>query len=567
MKEKLAAAWRRMVTAFREIIKDYPVTILCMVLVGLVWSGEEIAHRHAGGEFYEVLGHICMFLALCCPGTLFAEQLFRKSKIVRYVLCGLSALPSFLFVYLILVTKGKAELFSLDWSAYLTEIGYVLGTLFAVEVLVSLHFMRKASDVSFAEYCYSAFFRAAKMSVLSGVLSLGVLLVLLIFTELIYEPRVSIIGIAEMLIVCMFYFPGMLMAVSRYRSERAPFFSGLTLYALTPLLMSGMVIVYLYFIKMLITGELPKNQVFAIISALFCTGVVIWTLAASRSDQQMGRIAKYLPFVFLPLLILQIVSIAIRTNAYGITHKRYFAWALAVFETVYLAIYFLDFFRKTRWKDSLFLVIAGMLFLVLVCPFVNVNAVARRSMIASVERFTAGGLAAVPENRRYTVSTCYRELKGSGYLANRYLTERFSAQERDELDQWSSATHRLTDATSRYVSAWCDDEAISVAEYTYLYPVRTDIEMNPVETDLSAVQLFYLDETGAQQSVRTDLTALAKGMEQCPENETSVYLQAHGRIPLADAGLLILKNISYTHEREGVEEYRDLYAEGYLLVK
>lgn len=111
----------------------------------------------------------------------------------------------------------------------------------------------------------------------------------------------------------------------------------LILYIVMPLVAAYTLILYIYFIKVIITFEWPSGMVghlvlwYSVISAL-----VIFLISPYRDENTWAKsFCFWLPKVILPLLILMFISVGIRVNAYGITENRYFVillglWAFGV---------------------------------------------------------------------------------------------------------------------------------------------------------------------------------------------------------------------------------------------
>ena len=80
----------------------------------------------------------------------------------------------------------------------------------------------------------------------------------------------------------------------------------------------------MYIIKIIVFKDMPSNQIFRILAALFILGCPIWTMVCNfKEDTIIDKINKLLPKLFIPFIILQIYSIGVRILENGITENRY----------------------------------------------------------------------------------------------------------------------------------------------------------------------------------------------------------------------------------------------------
>ena len=130
-------------------------------------------------------------------------------------------------------------------------------------------------------------------------------------------------------------YPCILVGFSKIEDEVSKFEKVMVTYVLPGLLALAYVIIYTYIIKMLVTWSFPKNQVFAILTTLFCFGVCIWTMAQGLYDDNLKKVFTILPLLFIPCIILQIMCLYMRIAPYGLTLQRYAGIAFVFFEIVY----------------------------------------------------------------------------------------------------------------------------------------------------------------------------------------------------------------------------------------
>lgn len=100
----------------------------------------------------------------------------------------------------------------------------------------------------------------------------------------------------------------------------------LLLYIVIPLLTAYTAILYIYFIKIIISWEWPIGLVSHLVLwyALIVTAV-LFLITPLRDENKWANIfSKWMPIIILPILIMMFISMGIRINAYGVTENRYY---------------------------------------------------------------------------------------------------------------------------------------------------------------------------------------------------------------------------------------------------
>jgi len=115
----------------------------------------------------------------------------------------------------------------------------------------------------------------------------------------------------------------------------------LLLYIVIPLISIYTLILYVYFAKILITGEWPKGLVSNLVLWYSAISVgVIFFITPILEDNPLGKQFKtWFPKVIIPILAMMFVSIGLRISQYGITENRYYVVLLGLWVTG-IMIYF-----------------------------------------------------------------------------------------------------------------------------------------------------------------------------------------------------------------------------------
>jgi hypothetical protein len=116
--------------------------------------------------------------------------------------------------------------------------------------------------------------------------------------------------------------------------------------------------------------------------AYSAAGLVIYVLSSLLSNQFSAMYRKLFPKLLIPIVIMQLISVGIRLNAYGITESRYYVALFGIFSiTTAIILSFKPFSRN----GIIALLAAGFAILSIIPP-VDAFTVSRVSQIARVEQ-------------------------------------------------------------------------------------------------------------------------------------------------------------------------------------
>jgi len=106
----------------------------------------------------------------------------------------------------------------------------------------------------------------------------------------------------------------------------------LLLYIVMPIILTYTLILYIYFLKTLLTMEWPEGTVSHLVLwySVFSAGVLFLIYPLVKDNKFVKLFTVWFPKLILPALLLMFTAISIRISAYGITENRYFVVALAL---------------------------------------------------------------------------------------------------------------------------------------------------------------------------------------------------------------------------------------------
>lgn len=102
-------------------------------------------------------------------------------------------------------------------------------------------------------------------------------------------------------------------------------------YILIPLfaVFSGVLIAYI--VKIVLTQVWPVGEIGPMVLGYSVSGYILYMLSLKLDNKFALAFRKLFPFFLIPMVVLQIVSCAIRINAYGVTEPRYYLVLIGVF--------------------------------------------------------------------------------------------------------------------------------------------------------------------------------------------------------------------------------------------
>lgn len=125
----------------------------------------------------------------------------------------------------------------------------------------------------------------------------------------------------------------------RSDGENAGVFSGILRivvgYVLSPALVVYTAIMYVYFIKIALTWELPKGNVAYMVSAFMVAGAAGGMFGSAMENKYFGWFYKWFGLISLPLLAMFWVGLLYRVGQYGMTESRVYLLALGFLATLY----------------------------------------------------------------------------------------------------------------------------------------------------------------------------------------------------------------------------------------
>ena len=340
---------------------------------------------------------------------------------------------------------------------------FFLIAVFLALLLTFIYIVFKKQKRSFSEYFKHVFLGIIEVSFKYSVLAIGFLIISLIFSALITDDLEDQLLKIQLLLFGCYYIPHGIYTFVDHEKKDSEFLKLVFKDILSILLVVAFAVIYAYMFKILFTLEIPSNQVFPILSFLFIVGLPIWTVNTVYEDSKIwNKINKYLPYAFIPFIILQMISIIIRITSYGLTEARYLGMMLIIFEVIYIGMYI----TKHKLQDMLLVTIV-LIFVTFICPVINMTNV---SLISQYSRLNHEFRHKNQDNYQFIVGP-YEYFYGNAHKME-YLSKKYTTEELNELKTIRKEyyNNRYSPYTVNNYSYYGDikDKEIDITEYTKL---------------------------------------------------------------------------------------------------
>lgn len=575
LREKLLLLWKRILQSYA----DYRVTVCAVALLAVYEAVYNFLYIFDYEVRYEMLlwkwfgfnhaSDIALFLLLFICAAIFTESCRpytykeKKADIIRITCFVAGGLIAGIIVGIRIFNEAETfHVFNGVVSRWLEQFsaGYAL-----LLLLGTVYFCHKKSGVGFIQYMLHVLVNWCVATAVFFVLTIGVSLVLSVVDTLFVESYGTLGDAALILIMGLYYVPGCIMALRNTDSNiETPLAKLLIRYVLTGMTICALLIVYVYLLKNLILWEMPSNEVFGIITGIFCFGMPIWVMDYYyRDETKYMRLLQKLPYALIPLIPVQGYAMCVRIFEHGMTPSRYMGMAVVVFEIAVLVIWR---FRKENMENVL--VLSGVcVMIVFLVPTINMNSLSDRWQRVFLETcynklLTQGELT---QRERQRLEGAYDYLKDKPEMAT--VVEQCNIYEESfasKLEESGADMVEYTQTKSHHI--WCYQmvDSLDVDGYSRLYVLNENAayhasEEEKLPVDFSAFR-FCKGEDGAGGIVIADLDdfvkrcmAFEKEHPDAWEPDFSEAMKPHNQITLGDGSVLYLNDFSVRYE-DGIKD-------------
>lgn len=385
--KRLREAIVRLMQGLSEAISRFPLTVLCLICTATLICYMISLHREPGLLIQKLMFTFLLgsFLGVAAQ---FACERFEKLAKMRMLFYGLAALLIAAY-YLILAPAPEIS--------FEVKIRTVAAVFAMLCVFVWVPSYRSTFDFNKIALIH---FKSAFTSVLySGVLSAGCAAIIAAIDILLFKINEDVYGYTMTIIWVLFATIYYLSLLPRFNSEQEAdrefaehagqcpkFLEILISYIAIPLVTVYTLVLAAYFIKILITLHWPSGQLGVMVLCYSAAGLLIFILSSLIENRFAYWYRMIFPKVLIPVVIMQLISVVIRLNAYGVTESRYYVVVFGLFSIICGVL--LSFRPVSR--NGIIAVLAACIAIISVMPPVDAFTVSRNSQINRLESMLTG---------------------------------------------------------------------------------------------------------------------------------------------------------------------------------
>ena len=425
---------------------------------------------------------------------------------------------------------------------------------FYVSIFIMTIYKISKKEENFNKYLLTVFNNNIVLAISSLILEFGLLFISIVTEELLFPNSYFELTLRlEIIFFFLFIVPGEIICLNKTNTEELKISKPLICYILLPIVLFSELIMYIYFFKILLTWTMPENILFTFITILiviaFPTFILIDNYA--KESKFITMINKYVKYSFIPIMIMQLISISIRLFAHGVTITRYFCIMIMAFEIITFILLF-----KKKNLHSVLIYATILVVIAFIVPFVNSVAISRASQI---NRLTAiykedtdyDKLTIDEKDEIYDIySYIDYELDAEKYLPNYIDKDKI----RHTYIDYKTDAERNINYQNREkefdIEGYTKFKSLDVSEYHYGNPVKVN--------NLTLDDLYLTNTATDKEIIETFKRYLANEMEAEEITNNVVILNDNYKY------YITYFNMNYNI---ALQEISNVTIEGYLLIK
>lgn len=475
-------------------LKRFPVTLLFSTCAAIMLTIIIEISPKSSADFISMLRRITMIVFLGIPLTLCIQLLYEKYQDKnRYMLAVYYAAAVVLLVlYYFFLLKDTGTVSTIRYAA--VAIALIGGFFFIPNLGGENHIEIYTINI------FKGFFITA---IYSAVLYMGLSAIFLTMNKLL-SVYISgkVYAYTFIYICCIFALSYFLAGIPQKGSihEEGNYPKALRillLYIVMPLIAVYTLILYIYFVKIIITGQWPVGMVSNLVLwySVVCAAVMFFITQIEKQDSWAKIFFTWLPRIILPLMAMMFVSIGIRINAYGVTENRYFVVLLGLWSAGIFVYY--CFSRNIR-NIVLPVTISIIAIFSVFGPF-SCFSVSRSSQTARLEKIlvknnmlSGGKISAAPadisrEDKKEITSILYYFKDNYSLKEVKYLPDNFKTEDMERVLGFPPESTAYGPVGYFNLSADRSGKAIDISGYQYLLDVPGLYGKTGASKDIGAV--------------------------------------------------------------------------------
>lgn len=459
---KIKELFSGMISSVKETINRFPLTTIIVFILTFTITFLVIGANFSK-DIEELILHIILIAGFTAVGTWLSEAIFGDKKDKRQI-----AGYAISFLIAILIDRTIKN----DWIEETILARWVCEYVIAC-FLGTVYTLIKKLDINFEKYILNLILNIKRTSIIFSIISVGFLILYTIFTVLILNSLKFDIVLK---IICLFagfyYIPNIMNAFTNKEAEDTKFNKIVFSKVLLPLIVLAIAIVYIYIAKIFLITEVPKNELFTILSMIFVFAFPVYIVNKNYTEENtlIYKINKAIPYLYIPFILLQMYSMGIRISEYGVTISRYMAIALIVFEigAIMLAVI------KKGIKLKEIIIYAVALSIVIFITPINYDTISKMSQKSIVDKYVANGTSfdELDQKDKKKFSGAYKYIKNDEKYVNSALTQ----EEKEKLLSYNTYRYLNNNETKKeekniYVNLNKSIDSLNITNYSKIYEI------------------------------------------------------------------------------------------------
>lgn len=559
---KIKKMFSGMINSVKEAFNMFPLTTLIVFALTVIATFLII-----GADFSrsveEMIAHICVIGIFTAFGSFLSEALFSETKDLKRIIGYVIGFIIAIVFDRIIDGEAVEEVILARWVSL-----YVI-----VCFLLAVYLLIKRAGLDFEKYSLNLVLNVKRATIIYGIVAIGFLILYAIFVTLILEDADFELYLRLLCLFTGFYYvPVLLKAFGNEDAEDTKFNRAVFSKVLLPLLLVAMLIVYIYLVKIFLVTEVPKNQLFSILSMIFVFAFPIYVINKNYMEKGsfIDKVNRAIPYLYTPFIFLQIYSMGIRIKEYGLTESRYMAIVLIVFEVIAIA---LAVIKNSKYLKEILLVGVVISIVVLVSPF-NGEDMPLFSQKKIVDRYVAEGkeFDSLTEYDKKKFAGAYQFIEDEKELINPALSQ----LEKEKLSSYNSyrySYNNIDDSEDRevYVSLYKKLDGLNIADYNKVYelPYTYNDDGTKIEYNGDSMYSSYDINININISFYVDLESYVKDLiknYEISEATAQRVFEEQTYVKIDNTKDLYLTEISFRYTKSS-QKIENLRIEGFVLEK
>lgn len=338
-------------------LKRFPIVVTFIMLSTIALSSMIISDKYYGSLIFYLLAGSLISLVM----KLWYEDAQNK---IKYIIT--SVILHFLLIidaiYIYFSPEGNEKTIIISQASIIVIL--ILGFCF-------VPFLKEKDDVTSWHHVRRSIFSAIISFIISAIVGGGIILLLSSLNPLFDIFVESSVFLIIAVIFCITIPSLIFLSIIPFgenkfvrATEISSFLLGTIRYLFIPLVLSYIIVMYLYVLKVILKMELPNGAVSWLVTTMIISYLAVIYLQYPHLKGNSNTIEKkmthYLPIVMLPPIILMTIGIIRRFSDYGITDNRLYILTLNIWFYIVCIGLFLQKSHRIHWISLSF----GLIFFV-----------------------------------------------------------------------------------------------------------------------------------------------------------------------------------------------------------